>query len=261
MSRGGSRGIKKPKLRDLSSKPLTIQEQHNLIWAVCGATAPISCAILGAVLVEHELEESIRRRLSVKEEDIWLEMLDEQGPLSTFSRKINLASALKIIDATSKRNLDVVRAVRNAFAHSKQIIDFEHHLVAGELKKIIVPSVAKRSFASVQKQKGGQTKYALLCILLCTILSKRRAKSLSAANRRHGQRRIPRNPFYEIIAPVLGIGIPPNSGAALLPPGYSGSSQQPPPGSRSDYPTDESHARLARILLGQSGREGGKPNK
>jgi hypothetical protein len=50
-----SKGRKKPKLRDLSVNPLTYEEQTALIDAVAAAAHPINSAILGAVLVEHEL--------------------------------------------------------------------------------------------------------------------------------------------------------------------------------------------------------------
>lgn len=62
---GGSRGAKKPKLRDLSVDRLTPQEQDDLIDAIGATSTPIAKAILGAVLVEHELEVSLRRRIGI----------------------------------------------------------------------------------------------------------------------------------------------------------------------------------------------------
>lgn len=43
---------------------------------------------------------------------------DNQGPISTFSARINLAHALGIIDDTEHRDLNLIRKVRNDFAHS-----------------------------------------------------------------------------------------------------------------------------------------------
>lgn len=43
---------------------------------------------------------------------------DNQGPISTFSARINLAQALGIIGVTEHRDLHLIRKVRNDFAHS-----------------------------------------------------------------------------------------------------------------------------------------------
>ncbi|XHC09065.1 MltR family transcriptional regulator [Labrenzia sp. ac12] len=43
---------------------------------------------------------------------------DNQGPISTFSARINLAHSLGIIDDTEHRDLHLIRKVRNDFAHS-----------------------------------------------------------------------------------------------------------------------------------------------
>ena len=37
----------------------------------------------------------------------------------------------------SKRNLNVVRNIRNVFAHAKTPIDFHHELICGELGKVV----------------------------------------------------------------------------------------------------------------------------
>lgn len=106
----------------------------------------ISTAILGAVLVEHELEVSLRRRLSRKDDDTWGEMLAEGGPFSTFARKIKSGYAMRVYDDAFEANLNIIRTVRNTFAHSKRLIEFDHPLVAAELKKIAVPSFRKKHF-------------------------------------------------------------------------------------------------------------------
>lgn len=52
---GGSRGIKKPKLRDYSIRA-TPEEIIALRAAVSSRKDPLTCAILGAVMIEHELD-------------------------------------------------------------------------------------------------------------------------------------------------------------------------------------------------------------
>ena len=44
-------------------------------------------------------------------------LLDQDGPLSAFSSRINIAYRLGLIDAEFTRSLHLVRRIRNAFAH------------------------------------------------------------------------------------------------------------------------------------------------
>ena len=62
---------------------------------------------------------------------------DNQGPISTFSSKINLAHALGIISDEEHRDLHLIRKVRNEFAHSSSVSLFDHSISAriGELSK------------------------------------------------------------------------------------------------------------------------------
>jgi hypothetical protein len=122
-----NRGKIKPKLRDLSNLVLTREEEEALATAAVHAN-PTVTAIMGAVMVEHELEGLLRSRLSKKDDDTWSDLTLDNGPFGTFHKKINAAYALGIYDDTTKQNLNIVRNIRNAFAHSKKLIDFDHPL-------------------------------------------------------------------------------------------------------------------------------------
>ena len=130
-----NRGKPKPKLRDLSRHPPTEEEKQALVDAVVSEN-PIATAILGAVFVEHELEMTLRGRLSKNDDDTWLALTGDEGPLGTFSKKITAAYALGVCDDITRSNLNIVRAIRNAFAHAKKLIDFDNELIASELKKV-----------------------------------------------------------------------------------------------------------------------------
>lgn len=215
---GGSRGVKKPKLRDLSVERLTPQEQDALIDAIGATSTPIAKAILGAVLVEHELEVSLRRRIGIKDDAVWKDMLDERGPFSTFSRKIITGRAYRIYDDNFTTNLDIVRSIRNAFAHSKRLIDFDNPLVGAEIGKIKPIPGRRKSFASMKKAKPEHA-YVSLCMNLATSLIKRRIRSMASANKKRPKT----SPFYRALAPALGLGVlgeapwPPQSNSKLNP--------------------------------------------
>jgi hypothetical protein len=199
-----SKGRKKPKLRDLSVDPLTYDEQILLINALSAAATPISIAILGAVLVEHELDVSLRERLRISNDAEWQTLVDERGPFSSFSRKIAVGHALRIYREDFRENLDIIRAVRNAFAHSRRIIDFSHPLVGKELNSIRLLARRKRAFRKAIKKPPHQC-YVDLCCLLSTELVRKRMLASDRSMKRSA-RKYASSPLYKALAPTLGLG-------------------------------------------------------
>jgi hypothetical protein len=197
-----SKGRKKPKLRDLSVNPLTYEEQTALIDAVAAAAHPINSAILGAVLVEHELDTSLRKRMNITDDEEWEKIVAESGPLNSFSRKIVLGRTLRIYSDDTRENLDIVRSVRNAFAHSRRIIDFSHHLVCKELDSIKVPKGGTKTYGSVIKYPP-QQRYVRLCFLLAGELMRKRTSAYERSRKRYARKS---SPVYQAIAPTLGLG-------------------------------------------------------
>src|SRR5215216_2132983 len=154
-----NRGRKNPKISDLSRIPPTPEEIDALRNAVKQAS-PIATAILCAVMVEHELEALLRQRFPRIDDDTWLELLGERGPLDTFHRKILAAYAFRICDEATKHNLNINKNILNVFAHSKRLIDYDNHLIEKELLTIRIPSgrMAKniRSwYRTAHQLKGG----------------------------------------------------------------------------------------------------------
>jgi hypothetical protein len=74
------------------------------------------------------------------------EMFSVNKPLSSFEAKIHFASAMRLIPEEMEPDLNVIRRLRNAFAHAPSTIRFSDPPVAKELKKI--------SFHPVHKIRG-----------------------------------------------------------------------------------------------------------
>ncbi|MGO9684145.1 MAG: MltR family transcriptional regulator [Beijerinckiaceae bacterium] len=58
-----------------------------------------------------------------KEEEA--DLFEDTGPLATFSARINFGYALGLYGKKVKRDLNLIREIRNAFVHSRRHIDFE----------------------------------------------------------------------------------------------------------------------------------------
>jgi DNA-binding MltR family transcriptional regulator len=81
-----------------------------------------ACAVLGAALLDARLESVFRCRLRAYQDELL-----GKGALSSFSVRIQLASALSWISDDARFDLETIRTIRNDFAHS-----FNHTLAFGD---------------------------------------------------------------------------------------------------------------------------------
>jgi hypothetical protein len=95
-------------------------------------------AILLATNVENALQKSIRRWLKLEPERR-SELFAFNGPSGTFGNRIILAHALGIFGAQTRQNLDIIRTIRNAFAHAERPIRFDTPAIATLCYFLVVP--------------------------------------------------------------------------------------------------------------------------
>jgi DNA-binding MltR family transcriptional regulator len=85
------------------------------------------CAIFGASILDDELEFLLRAYFrddpkAVK--DTINSLFNGEAPLATFSSRIKLAFALNLITRTMQSRIDIIRKLRNDFAHESGPLDF-----------------------------------------------------------------------------------------------------------------------------------------
>lgn len=83
--------------------------------------------ILAATSIEDALQYSLSARMKALEsdEDARKDVFDGDGIIATYSSKILLAYALGIIDKRAKKDIDLVREIRNVCAHSRLPISMQ----------------------------------------------------------------------------------------------------------------------------------------
>jgi DNA-binding MltR family transcriptional regulator len=194
------KGKQKPNLRDLSNISLTSEEERELAKAA-GHPNPTVTAIMAAVLVEHELEGLLRRRFR-KDGDTWLDLTGDNGPLGTFDKKIKTAHALGICDDITRKNLNIIRNIRNAFAHSKKLIDFNHELIVEELNKISFRNeIARKKFDRLIKSQ--QHRYQQLCFIITFQLMRKHTKAIRSGTQRLSKRTSNNYPYANALMGFL----------------------------------------------------------
>lgn len=85
-----------------------------------------SRVIVQTTIIERMLERLLKSKMTNGNSDLKSKMFSGYGPLASLSAKVDICYAFGILDKPTWVKLHHMRAVRNAFAHSDDIIDFSH---------------------------------------------------------------------------------------------------------------------------------------
>lgn len=144
---GNKMSIKRQKARDsfdLTSLPPEVQKALYL-------SDDRSTALVGACLVEKALTELLCKVVLGSKTELASLMESPTAPLHSFSAKTRVAHAFGLISTREKHDLDLVRDVRNDFAHNILGCDFTDPVVVAHCSKFQILRSELRP-VSVQKQ-------------------------------------------------------------------------------------------------------------
>lgn len=98
-------------------------------------------AILLATNCETCLRYAIQRNLIVAADDVYQKIFRSGAPLGSFEAKIRIGFAMGIFREQTRNNLNAIKAIRNAFAHSIVPINFETPEVRAVCDLLIMPEI------------------------------------------------------------------------------------------------------------------------
>lgn len=87
-------------------------------------------AIIEVTGLEGALENAIKTKLIPLNKTDYRELFAPEGPLGTFGLKIKFGYALGLYGEHTRKDLDIIRWIRNAFAHSGKPLWFDTEVVA-----------------------------------------------------------------------------------------------------------------------------------
>jgi hypothetical protein len=192
-----SRGRRKRSLRDLSRDEPS-PEDSDEIRRLQREGPGVVTAILGAAQVEYQLERLIFARLKRRDANTIEALTRDNGPLSGLYAKCVMAHAMGIIDDVILGNINIIRTIRNAFAHAKRPISFETAEVLDELRRIRLPPKSKSelyldlAFAKKPSPGTGAASFRILVSnIIIQLLNKgtKRFRNRAAYLRRKAKRR------------------------------------------------------------------------
>lgn len=92
-------------------------------------------AIVGAALVEDRLADGLERFMR-PDKKTFERLTDFTGPLGSFSQKSSMAYMLGLVSKMAFEDLEVMRKIRNKFAHSLAIASFETPVIKSKLNSL-----------------------------------------------------------------------------------------------------------------------------
>ncbi len=108
------------------------------------------CTLMAAAFLDSALG-ILLRAILLNRPQILDELLQGTGPLATFSSRIEIAYVLGLIGPEVRRDLHMIRRIRNEFAHCAQGITFEHGPIASRCRELCY---ARTIFEADQSSRG-----------------------------------------------------------------------------------------------------------
>jgi hypothetical protein len=155
------RGKKVQTLAELSREYPTEDELINYNELAANETDR-GAAIMAGALVENALTLAVQARLASPDPTSvasWFE--GANAPFATFSAKIKLGRALAIYGEHMESRLNLIKDIRNAFAHASRPLDFSHQALGAPCQKLV---------PGKHKEKLPRAQFAAACMVMATML-------------------------------------------------------------------------------------------
>lgn len=114
--------------------------------------------LVSASFLDESLEEVLRSKFSmvtIKPKSVVDPLFNTFGPLSTFSAKIKIAFSMDLIKKWVYQDLEILRKLRNTFAHSVGPVEFHSDEVAKLTEKLVG---ADHAVTAMKEEKPGNKK-------------------------------------------------------------------------------------------------------
>ena len=92
-------------------------------------------AIWGGAIVDSFLADLIAANMPNLSNRMRTKLFEGYGPLGSFAAKIDLAYCMGHIPSELRRRLQAIRDIRNEFAHSTKLLNFESDTILAMMKK------------------------------------------------------------------------------------------------------------------------------
>jgi hypothetical protein len=122
-------------------------------------------ALMAAAFMDDKLKFLITAKL-VDDKKLARRAFDFNGPLGTFSARIDFAHLMGVLPGNARRDLHVIRSIRNKFAHEAGPMDFEDERVKPLCETLVFHGVKPTASAGSKFRRSVMGLLALITIEL-----------------------------------------------------------------------------------------------
>jgi hypothetical protein len=122
-------------LRELITRDPALGEANVIVDALREVESDRGCALIAGSIAEDTLQEILKTKLVPLSNERVEELFGVNGIIGSFSSKIRIAFAFRIIDAKVRDDYDRVREIRNVFAHARTPVYFNTPAIARSCKE------------------------------------------------------------------------------------------------------------------------------
>jgi len=133
----------KSDLRKLRLRTPTADDIRSIAQQIIDERNDRGAAILAATLVENAITYAIKRqngRFAYQA----AKLFENDGPIGSFDAKILIAECFGMFGPTTRHNIDIIKHVRNTFAHTPIPITFDTQEIRSACDSLIEPPIADR---------------------------------------------------------------------------------------------------------------------
>ena len=152
-----------------------LRREANLLFESLQKESDRGDALVNAAFFDTTLERLLRARFcygDAKRAKLIEPLFDAFGPLSTFSAKIRISYAIDLLHESMANDLDLVRRIRNAFAHSLEPKTFQDPTITRMVDNLAAFGAAKVNvdFEKLPPDRVSRFKFDVTCSRIGALL-------------------------------------------------------------------------------------------
>lgn len=124
----------------LPPKGRSVMEEVMTFRKSITAETDRGAVLMAAAFLDDKLKLLLQQRM-VQDKKLGRQVFEFNGPLGTFSARINLAYLFGIIPKNAVRDLHTIRAIRNQFAHHASPLSYEDEKIAPLCNRLVFHGV------------------------------------------------------------------------------------------------------------------------
>jgi hypothetical protein len=142
-----------------------VPELHLLRSAIFRNQGDRGAALLASAWVDDTLATLVKSEL-LRDKEVVKDMFRADGALGSFASRIKIAYLMGLIDKFTKHDLDLIRRIRNDFAHVREDIRFTSQKVKARCRELRVAQAYESGAGPI---RSCREKFLITCYLLSDI--------------------------------------------------------------------------------------------